>query len=46
MILDNPVKTMSIEETNRRRSFAMSHTWTNSIGRLGDAYYQTIKEGH
>jgi glycosyltransferase involved in cell wall biosynthesis len=43
MILDNPDKTMSPDQAELRRSFAMSHTWTNSIGRLGDAYYKTIK---
>lgn len=27
---------------SKRRNFAMEHTWENSIGLLGDAYYQTI----
>jgi teichuronic acid biosynthesis glycosyltransferase TuaH len=26
------------EEKNKRRAFALQHTWQNSIGRLGDAY--------
>jgi teichuronic acid biosynthesis glycosyltransferase TuaH len=28
------------EEKIRRRAFALSHSWKNSIGLLGDAYYQ------
>ena len=39
MILSHPEKTMSAEVSNERISFAMSHTWSNSIGRLGDAYH-------
>ncbi|MEJ7766281.1 MAG: glycosyltransferase [Chitinophagaceae bacterium] len=29
----------SQDEINKRKAFASTHTWTNSIGRLGDAYY-------
>lgn len=39
MILSHPEKTMSAEVSKERISFAMSHTWSNSIGRLGDAYH-------
>jgi teichuronic acid biosynthesis glycosyltransferase TuaH len=31
----------SPEEKQRRRSFALQHTWENSIGCLGDAYFLT-----
>jgi glycosyltransferase involved in cell wall biosynthesis len=30
----------STEEKERRRGFALEHTWENSIGLLGDAYFQ------
>lgn len=40
-ILKKPEQCMSEREKERRRSFALSHTWTNSIGRLGDAYFAT-----
>ncbi len=30
------------EEKERRRSFALTHSWENSIGMLGDAYYETF----
>lgn len=38
-ILDNPGLYMSENERQRRISFALTHTWTKSIGRLGDAYF-------
>lgn len=38
-ILYNPGLYTSEEEQQRRTSFALSHNWTNSIGRLGDAYF-------
>lgn len=37
-ILASPGKKNSEEEQERRRSFSKTHTWTESIGRLGDAY--------
>jgi len=40
-ILGEPAKYMSEQERARRISFALTHTWTNSVGRLGDAYYNT-----
>ncbi|MBC7904975.1 MAG: glycosyltransferase [Gemmatimonadaceae bacterium] len=39
MILANPA--LSAEEMQEsRRQFALSHTWENSIGLMGDAYHQ------
>ena len=32
---------ISKEEAERRRKFAMEHTWQNCIGSLGDAYYHS-----
>jgi len=29
----------------QRKQFALSHTWENSIGLLGDAFYTTIQTG-
>lgn len=40
-ILRKPEQCMSEKEIERRISFAKTHTWTNSIGRLGDAYFAT-----
>jgi len=34
----------SEREKERRKNFALQHTWKNSIGRLGDAYYQTLED--
>jgi len=31
------------EEKIKRREFALTHTWENSIGTLGDAFYQSEK---
>jgi teichuronic acid biosynthesis glycosyltransferase TuaH len=39
-ILLRPDESMSEEEVSRRKAFAFSHTWEDSIGRLGDAYYK------
>jgi glycosyltransferase involved in cell wall biosynthesis len=39
-ILLNPQLTMSQEEQERRKAFAFSHTWEDSIGRLGTAYHE------
>jgi glycosyltransferase involved in cell wall biosynthesis len=33
------VNTFSEQQKKRRSDFALSHTWENSIGLLGDAYY-------
>ncbi len=32
----------SDEQRKRRTGFALSHTWENCIGMLGDAYYDTV----
>lgn len=40
-ILDHPDFYTSEEERQRRISFALTHTWTKSLGRLGDAYHAT-----
>ncbi len=37
--------TRSAAEKKRRRDFALTHTWENSIGLLGDAYFETQKKG-
>ncbi len=29
---------------NKRRDFALTHTWENSIGSMGDAYFQSDKK--
>jgi glycosyltransferase involved in cell wall biosynthesis len=29
----------SLESKNKRRQFALTHSWANSVGSLGDAYY-------
>jgi hypothetical protein len=29
---------------NKRRNFALTHTWENSIGSMGDAYFQMNKK--
>lgn len=44
-IIADPAKYQSTEEKERRIAFALTHTWANSIGRLGDAYYKT-KNNH
>ena len=36
--------TRSSVEKQRRREFALTHTWENSIGLLGDAYFETQKK--
>lgn len=41
MILTNPQRYISEIEIQRRKTFALTHTWANSMGRLGDAYYKT-----
>ncbi len=40
-ILTNPQQYICETEIARRKAFALSHSWTNSVGRLGDAYYKT-----
>jgi teichuronic acid biosynthesis glycosyltransferase TuaH len=42
-ILLHPEETMSAAEQERRKAFAFSHTWEDSIGRLGAAYYEAKK---
>jgi glycosyltransferase involved in cell wall biosynthesis len=37
-ILSNPALQNGVSK-EQRREFALSHSWTESIGRLGDAYY-------
>jgi len=44
MLLSNPVKYNSESEKNKRIAFALTHTWSDSIGRLGDAYYKTLNK--
>ncbi len=34
----------STEEKERRRKFALTHTWENSVGGIGDAYYALMEE--
>lgn len=36
-ILADP--SLQVGASDKRRAFALSHSWTESIGRLGDAYY-------
>jgi glycosyltransferase involved in cell wall biosynthesis len=43
LVLDNPNYYNSEKEKNRRVAFALTHTWENSIQRLGEAYYATKK---
>lgn len=38
-VIENPEKYNAPVEVERRKAFALSHTWKNSIGRLGDAYF-------
>ena len=33
----------SAEQMNKRREFALSHSWENSVGALGDAFYTVQK---
>jgi teichuronic acid biosynthesis glycosyltransferase TuaH len=33
-------------ENAKRRDFALTHTWENSIGALGDAFHSIIKNNH
>ncbi len=40
-ILKDPGKHFSAEEKDRRIAFSLKHSWFNSIGKLGDAYYAT-----
>jgi glycosyltransferase involved in cell wall biosynthesis len=44
-ILEDP-KWTSAAERVRRREFALTHTWENSIGALGNAFYHTEKQYH
>jgi teichuronic acid biosynthesis glycosyltransferase TuaH len=36
----------SAEQRNKRREFALTHTWENSVGALGDAFYLMEKNYH
>ncbi len=36
----------SAEQSNKRREFALTHTWENSVGALGDAFYSMEKNYH
>ena len=38
-IIDNPEQANSRAVKQQRKEFALSHTWEESIGMLGDAYY-------
>jgi teichuronic acid biosynthesis glycosyltransferase TuaH len=38
-ILNNPEKYNALAEVESRKAFALSHSWKNSVGRLGDAYF-------
>jgi glycosyltransferase involved in cell wall biosynthesis len=40
LILSLPENASSRAEIEKRKAFALTHTWESSIGRLGDAYYQ------
>ncbi len=42
-IVEHPETTNNDEVREQRRQFALSHTWENSIGLLGDAFYETIE---
>ena len=43
-IVDHPEETNSASIQQQRKDFALSHTWENSIGLMGDAFYTTIKQ--
>ena len=42
-ILEDP-SLNSEEERKRRRDFSLTHTWENSIGALGNAFYHSEKQ--
>ncbi len=42
-ILENP-SLNSEQERKRRRDFSLTHTWENSIGALGNAFYHSEKQ--
>ena len=44
-ILEDPNCTSEMER-KRRRNFALTHTWENSIGALGNAFYHSGKQYH
>lgn len=39
-ILQHPEQFNSLDQQMKRREFAKTHTWENSIGLMGDAFYQ------
>ncbi len=44
--LVNEAKWTSAEQRNKRREFALTHSWENSVGALGDAFYLMEKNYH
>ncbi len=42
-IIEQPETTNNNRLQQQRREFALSHTWENSIGLLGDAFYETFE---
>jgi glycosyltransferase involved in cell wall biosynthesis len=44
-LVNEPVWT-SAEKKNERRKFALTHTWENSVGAIGDAFYLMEKNNH
>jgi glycosyltransferase involved in cell wall biosynthesis len=42
-IVEHPETNNNNGVQEQRRQFALSHTWENSIGLLGDAFYETIE---
>ena len=36
----------SAEEKRRRRDFALTHTWENSVGAMGNAFYYHLAKQH
>lgn len=42
-IVEQPEKLNSPEVQEARKQFALSHTWENSIGLMGDAFFKTIQ---
>lgn len=41
-ILQHPEQFNSLDQQMKRREFAKTHTWENSIGLMGDAFFQLI----
>ena len=42
-IIEQPETNNNLLQQQQRREFALSHTWENSIGLLGDAFYNTFE---